>query len=108
MGRPLIPPLSFTHWKYACDMPVMPVKSVPGCLVTIAPSVSGAPVAFWPLPRPHLPVLTSAAPGAAPAAGAAGASVGAGAVGAAAGGAVGLGAGADVGGAAVGCAAGAG
>src|SRR5215472_16477477 len=35
-------------------MPVMPVKSVPGCLVTIAPSVSGAPVAFWPLPRPHL------------------------------------------------------
>src|SRR5690242_14500907 len=35
-------------------MPVIPVKSVPGCLVTIAPRVRGAPVAFWPLPRPHL------------------------------------------------------
>src|SRR5215472_16331086 len=35
-------------------MPVMPVKSVPGCLVTMAPSVIGEPVAFWPLPRPHL------------------------------------------------------
>src|SRR2546423_1550373 len=35
-------------------MPVMPVKSVPGCLVTIAPSVIGVPVAFWLLPRPHL------------------------------------------------------
>src|SRR6266496_1049583 len=53
IGRPLMPPLSFTHEKYACDMPVMPVKSVPGCLVTIAPSVSGVPVAFWLLPRPH-------------------------------------------------------
>src|SRR5215469_17045189 len=35
-------------------MPVMPVKSVPGCLVTMAPSVMGVPLAFWPLPRPHL------------------------------------------------------
>src|SRR5215471_10338643 len=54
IGRPLMPPLSLTQEKYACAMPVMPVKSVPGCLVTIAPSVSGVPVAFWPLPMPHL------------------------------------------------------
>jgi hypothetical protein len=26
---------------------------VPGYLVTIAPTLIGAPVAFWPLPRPH-------------------------------------------------------
>src|SRR5690349_19388083 len=31
----------------------MSVKSVPGCLVAIAPSLIGAPVAFLPLPRPH-------------------------------------------------------
>src|SRR5215467_7042571 len=53
IGRPLMPPLSFTQEKYACAMPVIPVKSVPGCLVTMAPSVSGVPVAFWPLPSPH-------------------------------------------------------
>src|SRR5579884_452326 len=34
-------------------MPVIGVKSVPGCLVTIAPSLMGVPVAFLPLPRPH-------------------------------------------------------
>src|ERR1019366_2894769 len=32
----------------------MSVKSVPGCLVTIAPSVIGVPVAFCPVPRPHV------------------------------------------------------
>src|SRR5689334_24985738 len=32
----------------------MSVKSVPGCLVTIAPILIGAPLAFLPLPRPHL------------------------------------------------------
>src|SRR5215472_384254 len=53
-GGPLMPPLSLTQEKYAWAMPVMPVKSVPGCLVTIAPSVRGAPVAFWPFPSPHL------------------------------------------------------
>src|SRR5918996_4105598 len=31
----------------------MSVKSVPGCLVAIPPSLIGAPLAFWPLPRPH-------------------------------------------------------
>src|SRR5438046_8213149 len=34
-------------------MPVMPVKSVPGCLVTMAPSLIGVPLAFCPLPSPH-------------------------------------------------------
>src|SRR5919202_1344346 len=32
----------------------MSVKSVPGCFVAIAPSLIGAPLAFLPLPRPHL------------------------------------------------------
>src|SRR6185295_9145666 len=31
----------------------MSVKSVPGCLVAIPPSLIGVPVAFLPLPRPH-------------------------------------------------------
>src|SRR2546422_10160499 len=39
-------------------MPVIGVKSVPGCLVTIAPSLRGEPVAFWPLPSPHLEAVT--------------------------------------------------
>src|SRR5258708_33507383 len=53
IGRRLMPPLSLTQEKYACAIPVMPVKSVLGCLVTIAPSVMGSPLAFLPLPRPH-------------------------------------------------------
>src|SRR6185369_1793069 len=72
IGRPLMPPFSLTQVKYALAMPVIPVKSVPGCLVTIAPSLIGSPVAFWPLPRPHLPPVEVA-----PAAAAAGAVVGA-------------------------------
>src|SRR4051794_1204051 len=31
----------------------MSVKSVPGCLVAMAPSLIGVPLAFWPLPSPH-------------------------------------------------------
>ena len=49
-----MPPLSLTQSKYALAMFAMSVKSVPGCLVTIAPSLIGSPVAFWPLPLPHL------------------------------------------------------
>src|SRR6185436_13520421 len=65
IGRPLMPPLSLTQVKNACAMVVIPEKSVPGCLVTIAPSLSGSPVAFWPLPRPHLPpVVVAEAPAA--------------------------------------------
>src|SRR5919112_5230207 len=53
IGRPLMPPLSLTQSKYAFAVFGMSVKSVPGCLVAIAPSLIGAPLAFWPLPRPH-------------------------------------------------------
>src|SRR5258708_402064 len=60
MGGLLIPPLSFTQAKYACAIPVMPVKSTPGCLVAIAPRVIGSPVAFMPVPRPH-PGMTTLA-----------------------------------------------
>src|SRR5262245_37467122 len=49
-----MPPLSLTQSKYALAALVMSVKSVPGCLVTIAPILIGVPLAFWPLPRPHL------------------------------------------------------
>src|SRR4051812_31187249 len=40
----------------------MSVKSVPGCLVTIAPILIGVPLAFLPLPRPHLELDVVAAP----------------------------------------------
>src|SRR5919108_3922349 len=47
----------------------MSVKSVPGCLVAMPPSLIGSPVAFLPLPRPHfaafaagLAVVLAAAP----------------------------------------------
>src|SRR5690349_17411914 len=53
IGRPLMPPLSLTQSKYAFAVFGMSVKSVPGCFVAMAPSLIGAPVAFWPLPRPH-------------------------------------------------------
>src|SRR3954453_14329084 len=58
-GRPLMPPLSLTQSKNALAVLGMSVKSVPGCLVAIAPILIGSPVAFCPLPRPHLdsPVL---------------------------------------------------
>src|SRR5918911_2278205 len=53
IGRPLSPPLSLTQSKYAFAVFGMSVKSVPGCFVAIAPSLIGAPLAFWPLPSPH-------------------------------------------------------
>ena len=60
MGRPLMPPLSLTQSKNALAMFGMSVKSVPGCLVAMAPSLIGSPVAFWPVPAPHLgPVVES-------------------------------------------------
>src|SRR3954463_676322 len=48
-----MPPLSLTRWRYAFPVFGMSVKSVPGCLVAIPPSLIGVPVAFLPLPRPH-------------------------------------------------------
>src|SRR3954466_11905757 len=48
-----MPPFSFTHVKYACAIVAPSVKSVPGCLVTIAPTLIGVPVAFVPGFVPH-------------------------------------------------------
>src|SRR2546429_8157316 len=53
IGRPLMPPLSFTQLKKAWAIPVIGVKSTPGCLVTIAPSLMGVPLALLPFPSPH-------------------------------------------------------
>src|SRR3954447_15184904 len=49
-----MPPLSLTQLKYASAMLAPSVKSVPGCLVTIAPTLIGVPVAFVPGFVPHL------------------------------------------------------
>jgi hypothetical protein len=54
-----MPPLSLTQLKYACAMLAPSVKSVPGCFVTIAPTLIGVPVAFVPGFCPHF--VTSAA-----------------------------------------------
>src|SRR4051794_1395765 len=48
-----MPPLSLTQSKYAFAVFGMSVKSVPGCLVAIPPSLIGVPAAFFPLLRPH-------------------------------------------------------
>src|SRR3990172_6019389 len=48
-----MPPLSFTHWKYAATDFEMSWKSVPGSNVTRPPILIGAPVAFLPVPRPQ-------------------------------------------------------
>src|ERR1700748_1802802 len=48
IGCPLIPPLALTHAKYAAVMFSMSLKSVPGCLVLIAPMLIGVPVAATP------------------------------------------------------------
>ena len=37
----------------------MSLKSVPGSLVAMAPSLIGVPEAFWPVPRPHLDAATA-------------------------------------------------
>src|ERR1700743_975080 len=48
VGWPLIPPLALTQAKYAPVMFSMSLKSVPGCLVLIAPMLIGVPVAATP------------------------------------------------------------
>src|SRR5919199_855089 len=52
-GWPLMPPLSLTQLKYALAAVVIGVKSMPGIFVTIAPSLTGVPVAFFPFASPH-------------------------------------------------------
>src|ERR1700729_1347629 len=48
IGCPLIPPLALTQAKYGPAMFSMSLKSVPGCLVLIAPMLIGVPVAATP------------------------------------------------------------
>src|SRR5262245_47754063 len=48
-----MPPLSLTHAKYAAADFAMSWKSVPGSNVTRPPTLIGAPVAFFPVPRPQ-------------------------------------------------------
>ena len=60
IGWPLTPPLAFTQAKYAPSMFSISVKSVPGCLVLIAPSGIGVPVAATPGLGPHDEVLVDA------------------------------------------------
>src|SRR3954453_17317242 len=58
-----MPPLSLTHLKYASVERPISEKSVPGCFVLSAPILIGAPLAFWPLPSPHLDVGPAALAG---------------------------------------------
>src|SRR3954447_24987686 len=62
MGRPLMPPLSFTHWKYAfANFPIV-VKSTPGMSMPMPPSLIGLPVAFLPVPLPQTDFVADAVP----------------------------------------------
>src|SRR5579863_7805032 len=58
IGWPLTPPLAFTQAKYAPVMFSMSLKSVPGCLVLIAPMLIGVPVAATPGLVPQAEVET--------------------------------------------------
>src|SRR5882724_9542739 len=62
IGWPLIPPLALTHAKYAPVMFSMSLKSVPGCLVLIAPMLMGVPVAATPGLVPQAEVEVVPAP----------------------------------------------
>src|SRR2546421_9759843 len=62
IGRPLTPPLSFTHWKYALAVLPMVVKSTPGISMSIPPSLIGFPVAFLPVPLPQTAFVADAVP----------------------------------------------
>src|ERR1700729_528334 len=61
IGCPLIPPLALTQAKYGPAMFSMSLKSVPGCLVLIAPMLIGVPVAATPGLVPQDDVETAAA-----------------------------------------------
>src|SRR6476620_3376561 len=60
IGRPLMPPLSFTHLKYAFAVLPIVVKSTPGISMSIPPSLIGAPVAFLPVPLPQTDLVADA------------------------------------------------
>ena len=57
-----MPPLSFTHLKYAAaNLPIV-VKSTPGISMSIPPSLIGLPVAFLPVPAPQTDFVAEALP----------------------------------------------
>ena len=57
-----MPPLSFTHLKYAsANLPIV-VKSTPGISMSIPPSLIGLPVAFLPVPMPQTDFVADAVP----------------------------------------------
>src|SRR6185312_3777027 len=62
IGRPRMPPLSLTHLKYASATLPIVVKSTPGISMSMPPSLIGAPVAFFPLPRPQTLFFADAVP----------------------------------------------
>src|SRR4029078_13120327 len=62
IGRPLMPPLSFTQSKYAFAVLPMVVKSTPGRSMSMPPSLIGVPVAFLPVPRPQTDFFADALP----------------------------------------------
>src|SRR6476661_8752511 len=57
-----MPPLSFTHLKYAFAVLPIVVKSTPGISMSIPPSLIGAPVAFLPVPLPQTAFVADAVP----------------------------------------------
>src|SRR3954454_10019395 len=62
IGRPLIPPLSLTHLKYAlANLPIV-VKSTPGISMSIPPILIALPVAFLPVPAPQMDFVADALP----------------------------------------------
>src|SRR5436189_607177 len=62
IGRPLIPPLSFTQSKYALAVLPIVVKSTPGISMSLPPILIGEPVAFLPVPLPHTLFVADAVP----------------------------------------------
>ena len=57
-----MPPLSFTHLKYAsANLPIV-VKSTPGISMSIPPILIGLPVAFLPVPMPQTDFVADAVP----------------------------------------------
>src|SRR5262245_33166658 len=62
IGRPRIPPLSFTQSKYAWAVFWIVVKSTPGMSMLIVPILIGFPVAFFPVPMPQTAFVADGLP----------------------------------------------
>src|SRR6478752_6494781 len=62
IGRPWMPPLSFTQSKYALAVLPTVVKSTPGISMSMPPILIGAPEAFLPVPAPQTDFVAVAVP----------------------------------------------